>query len=39
MLFIDNNITLSPETEQDLLDDIFGFIKKSCKLSGTKAYG
>ncbi|KAG2234602.1 hypothetical protein BDF21DRAFT_497364 [Thamnidium elegans] len=26
-------------TEQDLLDDVFGFIKTSYRLSGTKAYG
>ncbi|KAI8643104.1 hypothetical protein BD408DRAFT_465276, partial [Parasitella parasitica] len=39
MLFIDNEVLLPSETEQDLLDDVFGFIKTSCRLSGTKAYG
>ncbi|RCH78773.1 hypothetical protein CU098_001614, partial [Rhizopus stolonifer] len=38
LLFVEDK-HLSPfETEQDLLDDVYGFIKKSCKISSTKAY-
>ncbi|CEG63046.1 hypothetical protein RMATCC62417_00258 [Rhizopus microsporus] len=28
-----------PNTKQDLLDDVYGFIKKSSRLSGTSAQG
>lgn len=36
LLFIDDKQITLPETEQDLLEDVFGFIKKSERLSGTK---
>ncbi|KAI8364083.1 hypothetical protein BD560DRAFT_373425 [Blakeslea trispora] len=39
LLFAEETQLVKQETEQDLLDDVYGFIKKSCKLSGTKAYG
>ncbi|KAI8983914.1 hypothetical protein BDB01DRAFT_790637 [Pilobolus umbonatus] len=39
LLFVDECKLDSPETEQDLLDNVYGFIKKSSRLSGTTAYG
>ncbi|CAO3664789.1 unnamed protein product [Rhizopus stolonifer] len=39
MLFSNDTTLASSEIEKDLLDDIYGFVKKSCKLSGTKTHG
>ncbi|RCI02398.1 hypothetical protein CU098_002707, partial [Rhizopus stolonifer] len=39
MLFSDDDTLASSETEKDLLGDVYGFVKKSCKLSGTKTHG
>ncbi|KAI8376819.1 hypothetical protein BD560DRAFT_445564 [Blakeslea trispora] len=39
LLFAEDNQLSTSETEQDLLDDVYSFMKKSCKISGTKAYG
>ncbi|KAL4213302.1 hypothetical protein AB4K20DRAFT_1885940 [Rhizopus microsporus] len=38
MMLSDDYILAPSETEQNLLD-VYGFIKTSCKLCGTKAYG
>ncbi|CEG83040.1 hypothetical protein RMATCC62417_17017 [Rhizopus microsporus] len=39
ILFSDDDTLAPSETEKDLLDDVYGFVKKSCKLSGTKTHG